>query len=48
MKKYIVTVKHDNGRLRIKVGANSVEDATLLVCRAEGCPECAILSIKLI
>jgi hypothetical protein len=43
---YVVTVKHDNGKARIKVSAMNLDSAKKMVMEAEGCPESAIVSIK--
>lgn len=44
---YIVTVKHDNGTIKIKTTASSEEEAKNVVIKAEGCPESSILDVKL-
>ncbi len=45
-KSFIVTLKHDKGKVRIKTIASDEADAKQKVCNAEGCPESAIVSVK--
>lgn len=45
---YILTLKHDNGTIRIKTSASSEEAAISKVMAAELCPRSAIKSIKYI
>lgn len=46
MKKYIITLKHDNGTVKLAVNAESITDAVKAVLIIEGAPECAISNIK--
>lgn len=46
MKQYKVKVKHDNGTANLLVIAESETHAKWRVIYTEGCPECAIVSIK--
>jgi hypothetical protein len=46
--KVIVTVKHDNGRAKISVWAESIENAIQQVVNAEKCPPAAIVSAKVV
>lgn len=43
---YIVTVKHDEGKTKLRVTASSEDAAKKKIMSAEGCPERAIISIK--
>jgi hypothetical protein len=43
---YIVTVKHDEGKKKIRTSASSEDAAKKKIMSAEGCPESAIVSIK--
>lgn len=43
---YQVVVKHDGGKKTIKTAASSEESAKSNVCKAERCPESAIISVK--
>jgi len=45
-KLYTVKVKHDDGTTNIVTAASSEKSAKEIVMNAEGCPECAIISIK--
>ncbi len=45
MKNYLVTVKHDYGKVVLKLFARSKEMAMRMACSAEKCPESAILKI---
>jgi hypothetical protein len=45
MKKYILTVKHDNGRIKLSTWAISEKSAKDIVCKAESCPEDAIIKV---
>lgn len=42
---YIVTIKHDNGRVRIRTAATCAETAANQVCAAEGAPLSAVWKI---
>lgn len=46
MNDYIAKLKHDNGTITLYVKATSEENAKELICKAEGCPKCAIYSIR--
>lgn len=46
MKQYSLTVQHDAGTMRLRTVATSRKAAKDIVMRAEGCPPCAILSVK--
>lgn len=43
--RFVVTLKHDNGTHRIVVNTKDEATAKKLVMEAEGCPECAIVSV---
>ncbi len=44
---YVVTVRHDNGKTRIRVvSLSGKQGAITQVVTAEGCPECAIVGIR--
>lgn len=44
---YIVTLKHDRGRTRLKVvSLNGEQGAKEQIMAAEGCPESAIVKMK--
>lgn len=45
MKKYLVTIEHDNGKVKIIVTARNILSAREMVKSAEGCPDSAILSV---
>lgn len=47
MKKFKVTVKHDNGKAILYYYGKDEQDARNVVMRQEGCPECAILKMEL-
>lgn len=46
MKKYIITLKHDNGSIKLSVSAENITDAVKAVLIIEGAPETAIKNIK--
>ncbi len=46
VQQFVVTVKHDKGKVRIKTTASSADAAKSIVCKAEGCPESAIVSVE--
>lgn len=46
MKKYILTIKHDNGKFKTCTTASSIERAKKQVMNFEHCPESAIVKIK--
>ena len=45
MKKFIASVKHDKGVVKIKTSAQNKEDAITKIMKAEGCPKCSIVKI---
>jgi hypothetical protein len=46
--KYILTLKHDNGKVNLIVTAQNFEQAIRLAREAEGCPERSIVNIKVV
>lgn len=46
--KYVVTVRHDGGRVRILTAANNTGGAIRLVMLAENCPRSAIVSCRMV
>ena len=46
IKKYQVSLKHDNGKIRITTVATSKQSAIDMIMKAEGCPECAISNVN--
>jgi hypothetical protein len=46
VKKYKITLKHDNGRFSITTTAVSLEAATRIVLNAEGAPASAIIKTQ--
>jgi hypothetical protein len=46
VKKYKITLKHDNGRFSITTTAVSLEAATRIVLNAEGAPASAIIKTE--
>jgi len=46
MNTYIVTLKHDYGKIKIQVVALTFNRAINIIMKTEGCPENAIQSIK--
>ena len=46
MKKYTITLKHDNGKVKLNINAASISDAIKAVLTIEGAPECAIVNVK--
>jgi hypothetical protein len=44
--KYRLTLRHDNGIKRITTVARNKQVAKDVICRCEGCPPSAIISIK--
>jgi hypothetical protein len=44
--RYVVTMQHDNGVVRIETVARDADTARALVIRAEGAPERACLGVK--
>lgn len=47
MKKYKVTLKHDNGKAIAYYFGNNEQEAKEMAMRQEGCPECAIIKIQI-
>ena len=45
VKMYQATIKHDNGKVKIRTAATDKETAIKIICNAEGCPERAIIKI---
>ena len=45
MKQFIVKVQHDKGIIKIQTAADDAQAAHKIICAAEGCPDCAILSV---
>lgn len=43
MKRFRLTLKHDNGKFKIKTVAQDEETAISMVMNAEGCPRTAIV-----
>jgi hypothetical protein len=41
-----VTIKHDGGRIKIKVWATSIENAIEAVCKAENAPKSAVIKAQ--
>ena len=46
MNQFFVTVKHDSGKIRFHVPADTQEAAINLVMKAENCPRCAIVKVR--
>jgi hypothetical protein len=46
IKQYTAKIKHDKGIFTLKTFASCIESAKIMICKAENCPENAILSIK--
>lgn len=46
MKKYKVTLQHDNGKVTITVNATSEDNAKNIIMDIEKCPSSAILEVK--
>lgn len=42
MKTYQATLKHDNGKHRMTVKAETIEGARMMICKAENCPPGAV------
>jgi hypothetical protein len=42
MNTYKLTLNHDNGKTKVKVKAETLDKAIIMVCEAEGCPVCAV------
>jgi len=45
MKTYTATLKHDTGKIRLRVIASSEQAAIDMICKAEGCPPRAIVKL---
>jgi len=45
-KEYRFILTHDNGKIKIKTVATSLESAIFMICKAENCPESALKEIK--
>lgn len=43
---FVVTMKHDHGKIRIRTVARDAETAAYLVCKAEHAPPSAVVSVK--
>ncbi len=43
--KYKLTVKHDNGKVKLIAVARSAYSAIQMICNAENCPESAIVKV---
>ena len=46
VKEYRFILTHDNGKIKVKTAATSLESAILMICKAENCPESALKEIK--
>lgn len=46
MKTYIMTLKHDTGKTKVKVTASNLETAINMVVLAENCPRRAIVKTQ--
>ena len=46
MRYYTLTVKHDNGKVKLKTAATSEQAARKIIQNNEGCPDCAIIKVK--
>ena len=47
MKKYKVTLKHDEGIVKLTTSAHNEQQAREIIMKHEGCPESAILKIEI-
>ena len=45
-KHYVVTLRHDDGTIRIRTAASSAEVAIDIVLRAEHTPQSAVVSVR--
>lgn len=43
-----LTLQHDNGQIKIRTSATSIRAAYTQVCKAENCPESAVLYWRVI
>jgi len=48
MQRYIITLKHDRGKIKICSVSNSIKSATETVLDYEKAPESAIINIKIL
>lgn len=48
MKEYIITLRHDHGRIRIMTTASSQEQAVKQVCDCEFAPRSAVIDVEFI
>jgi len=46
MRWYMATVMHDTGVFNLRIYATTKTQAINMVCKAEGCPPCAIENIR--
>lgn len=47
MNRYEFELEHDNGQAKIIIIARNIQSAVAQVMNAEGCPESAIVSVKI-
>lgn len=46
MNNYKLTLQSDRGEVIIKTSATDEQTARMIVCEAEGCPQCAIVKCE--
>lgn len=46
MKQFIITLRHDKGKIKLKTAASSEDAAIQNVLNFEGCPRRAVINIK--
>jgi len=46
MEKFILTLKHDKGKIKISTFAENEKMAIEIICNSEGCPQSAIIKIE--
>jgi hypothetical protein len=46
MKNYKLILQSDKGKVIIKTSAKDEQTARMIVCEAEGCPQCAIVKCE--
>jgi len=46
MKTYLLKLKHDTGTTSLFITARDKDAARKLATQSEGCPECAIISVR--
>jgi hypothetical protein len=46
MEKFILTLKHDKGKIKISTFAENEKIAIEKICNSEGCPQSAIIKIE--